>query len=230
MSMFGRSYGQKISGQVLLHGKEIDVCTIDKAMDAGIAYVTEDRKNYGLVLNDDIKHNITLANLEGVSRATVIDDRQEQTVANEYRRELNIRCSSVFQQAVNLSGGNQQKVVLGKWLFTEPEMLILDEPTRGIDVGAKFEIYTIIARLADEGKGIDRDLLRDAGAARHLRPDLCDERRPLGRRDAGRGSQPGKDHARDHEILGQVRWHGRDAWHRTPSTGRWRPAPQLAAS
>jgi putative multiple sugar transport system ATP-binding protein len=154
MSIFGRSYGQKISGQVLLHGREIDVSTIDKAMKAGIAYVTEDRKNYGLVLIDDIKRNITLANLEGVARNSVIDDGQEQKVAHKYRRDLNIRCSSVFQQAVNLSGGNQQKVVLAKWLFTGPEILILDEPTRGIDVGAKFEIYTIIARLAEEGKGI----------------------------------------------------------------------------
>jgi len=154
MSIFGRSYGQKIGGQVLLHGKEIDVSTIDKAMKAGIAYVTEDRKNYGLVLIDDIKHNITLANLAGVSRNGKIDDNQEQKVAHKFRRDLNIRCSSVFQQTVNLSGGNQQKVVLSKWLFTGPEILILDEPTRGIDVGAKYEIYTIIARLAEEGKGI----------------------------------------------------------------------------
>jgi putative multiple sugar transport system ATP-binding protein len=154
MSIFGRSYGQKISGQVLLHGKEIDVSTIDKAMKAGVAYVTEDRKNYGLVLIDDIIHNVTLANLPGVSSNGVIDDGKELTVANRYRRDLNIRCSSVYQQAVNLSGGNQQKVVLSKWLFTGPEILILDEPTRGIDVGAKYEIYTIIARLAEEGKGI----------------------------------------------------------------------------
>ncbi|MBL9033975.1 MAG: sugar ABC transporter ATP-binding protein [Rhodospirillaceae bacterium] len=154
MSIFGRSYGQKISGQVFLHGKEIDVSTIQKAMDAGLAYVTEDRKNFGLVLIDDIKRNITLANLEGVSRNTVIDDGQELKVANKFRRDLNIRCSSVFQQTVNLSGGNQQKVVLSKWLFSGPEILILDEPTRGIDVGAKYEIYTIINRLAEEGKGI----------------------------------------------------------------------------
>jgi putative multiple sugar transport system ATP-binding protein len=154
MSIFGRSYGQKISGQVSLHGKPIDVGTIQKAMDAGIAYVTEDRKNFGLVLIDDIKRNITLANLAGVSSNAVIDDAKELTVANKYRRDLNIRCSSVFQQTVNLSGGNQQKVVLSKWLFSGPEILILDEPTRGIDVGAKYEIYTIINRLAEEGKGI----------------------------------------------------------------------------
>ncbi len=154
MSIFGRSYGQKISGQVLLHGKEIDVSTIQKAMAAGIAYVTEDRKNYGLVLIDDIRRNITLANLEGVSHNAVVDDGREMKVAEKYRRDLNIRCSSVFQQTVNLSGGNQQKVVLSKWLFSGPEILILDEPTRGIDVGAKYEIYTIINRLADEGKGV----------------------------------------------------------------------------
>ena len=154
MSIFGRSYGQKISGQVLLHGKEIDVSTINKAMKAGVAYVTEDRKNFGLVLIDDIKHNVTLANLPGISSNGVIDDGKELTVANKYRKDLNIRCSSVFQQAVNLSGGNQQKVVLSKWLFTGPEILMLDEPTRGIDVGAKYEIYTIINRLADEGKGV----------------------------------------------------------------------------
>jgi putative multiple sugar transport system ATP-binding protein len=154
MSIFGRSYGQKISGQVLLHGGEIDVSTIDKAMKAGVAYVTEDRKNYGLVLIDDIIHNVTLANLPGVSSNGVIDDGKELTVADKYRRDLNIRCSSVYQTAVNLSGGNQQKVVLSKWLFTGPEILILDEPTRGIDVGAKYEIYTIVARLAEEGRGI----------------------------------------------------------------------------
>ena len=154
MSIFGRSYGQRISGQVLLHGKEIDVSTINKAMKNGVAYVTEDRKNFGLVLIDDIKHNVTLANLPGISSNGVIDDGKELTVANKYRKDLNIRCSSVFQQAVNLSGGNQQKVVLSKWLFTGPEILMLDEPTRGIDVGAKYEIYTIINRLADEGKGV----------------------------------------------------------------------------
>ena len=103
-------------------------------------------------MNDDIRQNITLANLRGVSRATVIDDGREFAVANDYRRKLGIRCASVFQQVVNLSGGNQQKVVLAKWLFADPEVLILDEPTRGIDVGAKFEIYTLMAELAAAGK------------------------------------------------------------------------------
>jgi len=155
MSVFGKSYGQKISGRVFMHGKEVDVSTIQRAMDNGIAYVTEDRKNYGLVLIDDIKRNISLANLPGVSsKAGVIDDPKEILVASKYRRDLNIRCSSVFQQTVNLSGGNQQKVVLSKWLFTGPEVLILDEPTRGIDVGAKYEIYGIINGLAESGKAV----------------------------------------------------------------------------
>jgi putative multiple sugar transport system ATP-binding protein len=155
MSVFGKSYGQKISGRVFMHGKEVDVSTIQRAMDNGIAYVTEDRKNYGLVLIDDIKRNISLANLPGVSsKIGVIDDPKEILVAGKYRRDLNIRCSSVFQQTVNLSGGNQQKVVLSKWLFTGPEVLILDEPTRGIDVGAKYEIYGIINGLAESGKAV----------------------------------------------------------------------------
>lgn len=154
MSIFGRSYGQKISGEVRMHGRPIDVSTIEKALKHGIAYATEDRKNYGLILMEDIKRNVTLANLKGVSKNGVIDDGKELTVANRYKRELNIRAPSVFQQTVNLSGGNQQKVVLSKWLFAEPEILILDEPTRGIDVGAKYEIYTIINRLAEAGKGI----------------------------------------------------------------------------
>jgi putative multiple sugar transport system ATP-binding protein len=154
MSLFGRSYGQKISGDVTMHGKPIDVSTIEKALKHGIAYATEDRKTYGLILIDDIKRNVTLANLGGVSTRGIIDDGRELTVANKYKRELNIRAPSVFQQTVNLSGGNQQKVVLSKWLFAEPEILILDEPTRGIDVGAKYEIYTIINRLAEAGKGV----------------------------------------------------------------------------
>ena len=152
MSIFGRSYGQRISGSAFLHGKQVDIGTIQKAIHHGIAYVTEDRKACGLVLNDDIKHNITLANLGAVSKAMVIDEGAEFVVASQYRRRLNIRSSDVFQQVVNLSGGNQQKVVLSKWLFSQPEVLMLDEPTRGIDVGAKYEIYAIINALADEGK------------------------------------------------------------------------------
>jgi putative multiple sugar transport system ATP-binding protein len=154
MSIFGRAYGQKISGEVLINGKPVDVSAIPKAMDAGLAYVTEDRKTYGLVLIDHIKHNITLANLEGVANNAVVDEVEELRVANKYRKELGIRCSSVFQTTVNLSGGNQQKVVLSKWLFSGPDVLILDEPTRGIDVGAKYEIYGIINLLAEAGKAV----------------------------------------------------------------------------
>ncbi|MER9919373.1 MULTISPECIES: multiple monosaccharide ABC transporter ATP-binding protein [unclassified Mesorhizobium] len=154
MSLFGRSYGRRITGEVLLKGKPVDVSSVSKAVQHGIAYVTEDRKTYGLNLIDHIKHNITLANLDGVSRHSVIDDMRELAVANDYRKKTNIRASSVYQMTGNLSGGNQQKVVLSKWLFADPDVLILDEPTRGIDVGAKYEIYTIIARLASEGKAI----------------------------------------------------------------------------
>ena len=154
MSVFGRSYGRRITGEVFLHGKKVDTSSVGRAVEHGIAYVTEDRKTYGLNLIDHIKHNITLANLEGVSRHTVIDDLRELDVANDYRGKTNIRSSSVYQKTGNLSGGNQQKVVLSKWLFADPEVLILDEPTRGIDVGAKYEIYTIIARLAAEGKAV----------------------------------------------------------------------------
>ena len=152
MSIFGRSYGQNISGQVLLHGRQIDTGTVQKAIDHGIAYVTEDRKHYGLVLDETIAWNTTLANLGAVSRHAVIDEGREFRVAEDYRRKLNIRSPDVFARTVNLSGGNQQKVVLSKWLFSNPEVLILDEPTRGIDVGAKYEIYTIVAQLASEGK------------------------------------------------------------------------------
>ena len=154
MSLFGRSYGQKISGDVKMRGQAVDVSTIPKAMNAGLAYATEDRKTYGLVLIDHIKHNVTLANLGGVSSRGVVDDIEELSVANRYRRDLAIRCSSVYQTTVNLSGGNQQKVVLSKWLFSGPDVLILDEPTRGIDVGAKFEIYGIINKLAESGKAV----------------------------------------------------------------------------
>lgn len=154
MSIFGRAYGQKISGDVKIKGKNVDVSTIPRAMEAGLAYATEDRKTYGLVLIDHIKHNVTLANLEGVSKRSVVDEAAELKVANKYRKDLGIRCSGVFQTTVNLSGGNQQKVVLSKWLFSGPDVLILDEPTRGIDVGAKYEIYGIINQLAEEGKAV----------------------------------------------------------------------------
>ncbi|KST61606.1 ABC transporter ATP-binding protein [Methylobacterium sp. GXS13] len=154
MSLFGRSYGQGISGQVRIEGRNVDVSSIGKAIAAGIAYVTEDRKQLGLVLDETITKNTTLANLPGVSTATVIDEDKEREVATDYRTKMRIRSFGVAQQTVNLSGGNQQKVVLSKWLFTHPKVLILDEPTRGIDVGAKYEIYSIINELADGGRGV----------------------------------------------------------------------------
>ena len=154
MSVFGHTYGKDITGEIKINGVVVDVSSVEKAMKSGLAYVTEDRKTYGLVLNDTIKHNITLAHLEGVSHGGVLDDTTELSVANRYRQDLGIRCSGVFQPTLTLSGGNQQKVVLAKWLFAGPDILILDEPTRGIDVGAKYEIYSIINRLADEGKAI----------------------------------------------------------------------------
>lgn len=154
MSVFGRSYGRRISGTALMDGQVVDVSTVPKAIRAGLAYVTEDRKSLGLLLNESIACNTSLANLAGVSRAGVLDAAREHSVAQDYRRQLATRCRDVDQQTVHLSGGNQQKVVLAKWLFSKPRLLILDEPTRGIDVGAKFEIYSLIAQLAESGCGI----------------------------------------------------------------------------
>jgi putative multiple sugar transport system ATP-binding protein len=154
MSLFGRSYGRNISGEVRIGGQVVDTSSVVRAVDAGLAYVTEDRKALGLVLEEPIQWNISLANLAGIAVNGVINRMREQEVAEGYRRAMNIRTPSVFQKVVNLSGGNQQKVVLSKWLFTEPKVLILDEPTRGIDVGAKFEIYGLMNRLADEGRAV----------------------------------------------------------------------------
>lgn len=154
MSVFGRAYGTNISGQIIKDGKEITVHSIRQAIDHGLAYVTEDRKNAGLILSEDIKHNISLSSLNKISKRLIINDDQENQAAMTYRKKLNIKSSSIFHKIQNLSGGNQQKVVLAKWIFAEPDVLIMDEPTRGIDVGAKYEIYTIINQLADEGKAI----------------------------------------------------------------------------
>jgi len=154
MSVFGRSWGQAITGRATLEGRAVDLSTVRRAIDAGLAYVTEDRKELGLLLEEDVRKNVTLANLAGVASGRVIDDVRELQVASDYRARMRIRCSSVYQDAGKLSGGNQQKVVLSKWLFTDPKVLILDEPTRGIDVGAKYEIYCIINELADAGKGV----------------------------------------------------------------------------
>jgi len=154
MSLFGRSYGSRISGKVFKNGKEIQTRTVSEAIANGLAYATEDRKQYGLNLIDDIKRNVSAASLGKLARAGLVDDNEEYKVANEYRKSMNIKAPSVLAKAGKLSGGNQQKVVLSKWIYSDPDVLILDEPTRGIDVGAKYEIYTIINRLAAEGKGI----------------------------------------------------------------------------
>lgn len=154
MSIFGKSYGRKISGTLHKDGKEIILKSPDKAIEHGLAYVTEDRKSAGLILIDDIKRNISLASLGKLSTMGVIDENREIRVAEEYKGKMNIKCSGILQKTGNLSGGNQQKVILSRWIHTDPDVLILDEPTRGIDVGAKYEIYSIINRLADEGKSI----------------------------------------------------------------------------
>ena len=154
MSVFGRSYGRNVQGEAFMNGKPIDVSTIQKAVANGIAYVTEDRKSLGLVLSEDIKSNVTLANLPGIAWRGVIDNHREQQIAKQYRELLKIRSSGIFQRTIDLSGGNQQKVVLSKWLFAQPQVLILDEPTRGIDVGAKYEIYGIVNDLAAAGKAV----------------------------------------------------------------------------
>jgi putative multiple sugar transport system ATP-binding protein len=154
MSLFGQSFGRDTSGSVTIGGSPADTSTVAKAIESGLTYVTEDRKVLGLVLEEPIVRNVTLANLPGVSRRGVLSHRREKKVAEEYRRAMNIRTPSVMQKVVNLSGGNQQKVVLSKWLFADPQVLILDEPTRGIDVGAKFEIYGIMNELAAQGRGV----------------------------------------------------------------------------
>jgi putative multiple sugar transport system ATP-binding protein len=155
MSVFGKSYGVKISGKVLKRGVEIDMSTVPKAIRNGVAYATEDRKRYGLNLIDDITRNTSgsaLGKLAGMFG--FVDGHKEATVAGEYLKSLNIKAPGVNSITGKLSGGNQQKVVLSKWMYADPDVLILDEPTRGIDVGAKYEIYAIINRLADEGKGV----------------------------------------------------------------------------
>jgi putative multiple sugar transport system ATP-binding protein len=154
MSVFGRAYGKHITGKVKKDGKELLLKNVRQAIENGMAYVTEDRKTAGLVLIDNIKKNISIAKLTKLSKNQIIDENKEIQAAEELRRKLNIKSSSILQRTGNLSGGNQQKVVLSKWIFTDPDVLILDEPTRGIDVGAKYEIYTIINKLAEEGKSI----------------------------------------------------------------------------
>ncbi|MCE4026189.1 ATP-binding cassette domain-containing protein [Microbacterium sp. Au-Mic1] len=154
MSVFGRSYGVNISGRVYKRGSEISTRTVSDAIGHGLAYATEDRKRFGLNLIDDVERNITIAALDRIAKIGWVNESRERIVAESYRKSMNIKTSSVEAVVGKLSGGNQQKVVLSKWMNTSPEVLILDEPTRGIDVGAKYEIYGIINKLASEGKGV----------------------------------------------------------------------------
>ncbi|MCL1815575.1 MAG: ATP-binding cassette domain-containing protein [Treponema sp.] len=156
-SIFGKYYGDNISGRTLIDGKGVNLNSIPKAIEHGLAYMTEDRKEFGLVLIGTVKENTTLAKLEKIAKpffgmaGRIINEQEEILVAEDYCKKLNTKTPSILQSAGNLSGGNQQKVVLAKWLFSDPRILILDEPTRGIDVGAKHEIYTIINGLAAQG-------------------------------------------------------------------------------
>ncbi|MHB9862082.1 multiple monosaccharide ABC transporter ATP-binding protein [Streptomyces sp. YIM S03343] len=154
MNVFGRSYGRYAGGTVLKDGEEIRTKTVAETVKHKIAYVTEDRKHYGLNLIDSINRNISLTALGKVARRGIVDEHEEQQVAEGFRKSMNIKAPTVFERAGKLSGGNQQKVVLSKWIFAGPDVLILDEPTRGIDVGAKYEIYTVIDQLAAEGKAV----------------------------------------------------------------------------
>jgi putative multiple sugar transport system ATP-binding protein len=154
LSMFGNPTGYHISGEMLLKGEKMSFTHPEGAIKAGLAYSTEDRKGNGLILIQDVKQNISLANLKEIAERGVVNNNAEVKIANEYKSSLSIKTPSVEQRVSNLSGGNQQKVCLGKWLFVKPDILILDEPTRGIDVGAKFEIYTIMTKLLQQGMSI----------------------------------------------------------------------------
>lgn len=154
MSIFGRSYGTGISGQLFVDGKEVHLKSARDAIEAGIAYVTEDRKGNGLVLGKSIAINTTMARMEKVCKNGIINVDRENASAEEYREKLRTKTPTVQQNVGNLSGGNQQKVLLAKWMFADPDVLILDEPTRGIDVGAKYEIYCIMNDLVAQGKSV----------------------------------------------------------------------------
>ncbi|MEV6969184.1 multiple monosaccharide ABC transporter ATP-binding protein [Hamadaea sp. NPDC051192] len=154
MSVFGRSYGIGISGRVYKDGVEVQLRTVRDAIRHGIAYATEDRKRYGLNLIEDIKRNVSAAALTKLATAGWVHENEEYRVATGFQASMNIKAPTVSAITGKLSGGNQQKVVLSKWLFTDADVLILDEPTRGIDVGAKYEIYSIINQMADQGKAV----------------------------------------------------------------------------
>lgn len=153
-SIFGKSYGKNITGQLFINGKEVHLKNEKAAIAEGLAYVTEDRKENGLVLSQTIRENTTMAKLEKICKHGIVDMDEERRVAEDYREKMHTKCPSVEQAVGNLSGGNQQKVLLSKWMFADPEVLILDEPTRGIDVGAKYEIYGIMNKLVEMGKSV----------------------------------------------------------------------------
>jgi len=154
LSVFGKSYGSKISGTAYKEGKPVDVSTVSSCINNGIAYTTEDRKGAGLVLSENIRDNVVLVDLWNLAENGIRNIQLEQKAALSQIEKLDVKCSGLDQQAINLSGGNQQKVVLAKWILSEPELLILDEPTRGIDVGAKREIFTIMNKLVAQGKSV----------------------------------------------------------------------------
>jgi len=154
MSIFGRSYGTDISGEVYLEGRKVEIKTPEQAIKNKIAYVTEDRKTNGLILGESIRFNTTLARLDKICHNGIIDSTSEKKAAEEMTEEMGTKTPSIEQMIGNLSGGNQQKALLGKWMFAEPDVLILDEPTRGIDVGAKYDIYCLINQMVDNGKSV----------------------------------------------------------------------------
>ena len=154
MSIFGKSYGTGITGTLLLNGQETVLKTPEEAIHSGLAYVTEDRKTNGLLLNESIRMNTTLARLDKISHNSVIDQDKERLAAEQMKNDMGTKTPSIEQRVGNLSGGNQQKALLGKWMFTEPDILILDEPTRGIDVGAKYDIYCLINAMVEQGKSV----------------------------------------------------------------------------
>ena len=154
MSIFGHSYGTDISGEVYLNGEKVHLKSPEDAIRHKLAYVTEDRKTNGLILDESIRFNTTLARLDKVCSGGVIDTDKEIQVADQMTKEMGTKTPSIEQRIGNLSGGNQQKALLGKWMFTEPDILIMDEPTRGIDVGAKYDIYCLINDMVSKGKSV----------------------------------------------------------------------------
>ena len=154
MSIFGRSYGTDISGEVYLNGEKVNLKSPEDAIHHKLAYVTEDRKTNGLILDESIRFNTTLARLDKVCGGGIIDTDKEVQVADQMTKEMGTKTPTIEQRIGNLSGGNQQKALLGKWMFTEPDILIMDEPTRGIDVGAKYDIYCLINDMVSKGKSV----------------------------------------------------------------------------